>query len=55
MKMSAIVPTCHACGCAWPHPFLFDTLADLEAGIRGRCPTCSFFGERQQRLPLEAA
>jgi hypothetical protein len=49
------IPTCYACGSAWPHPFLYDTLADLEARARGRCATCSFFRQKQQRLPLEAA
>jgi hypothetical protein len=55
MKAPAIVRTCHACGCAWRHPFLYDTLDDIKARRRGRCSTCSFFRQKQQRLPLEAA
>jgi hypothetical protein len=55
MKVRAAVPTCHACGCTWRYRFLYDTLADLEARVRGRCSTCSFFRQKQQRLPLGAA
>lgn len=46
---------CHDCGRDWPHGFLHDSLMDLEARVRGRCPACACLGDRQQRLTLEGA
>lgn len=43
---------CHDCGRPWPHPLLYDVLADNTSGTIGRCSTCAFLRGRQLRLPL---